>query len=83
MENVCNVRIKTLQGGPLRAFYFRGGGLDAAVEEGRVSRSEVTVPLCGCFPGCGQCFSMPHLGFHTSKCQGFDAKQNCEGVKLY
>lgn len=57
--------------------------MDAAVEKGRVSRSEVTVPLYGCFPGCGQCFSMPHLGFHTSKCQGFDAKQNCEGVKLY
>lgn len=56
--------------------------MDGAVEEGRVSRSEVSVPLHECFPRCGQCFSIPQLGFHTSKCQDFDPKQNCEGKKL-
>lgn len=40
--------------------------MDGAVEEGSVSRSEVTVPLCGCCLGCQQCSSVPQLGYHTS-----------------
>lgn len=39
--------------------------MDGAVEKGRVNRSGVAVPLCGCFPGFQECSSAPQLGHHT------------------
>lgn len=43
MVNMCNRKIKNATRYPLSAFQFCGGDMAGVVEDGRTSRSQVTV----------------------------------------